>query len=330
MKSSPLLSAILLSTIVAGSPVSLAQGKGDSFPTRPIRIIVGFQPGGVTDLVARQLQARITEVWGQPVIVDNRPGASGAIAFTLAAKADPDGHTMLVSSESITITETTLARSMTIKPSRELMGVTNLVDVPHLFVVNMSVPATTIAGLVEHVKKTGARLNYATSAIGTYTHLDAIRFQKATGIEMTVVPYKGGAGQFIPAVIGNESQFVMVNTASSLPHVRAGRMRPLATTWPSRRPELPEVPTIAEAGYPGVGTNAWNGLFVPAGLPKPLLARLHRDVVQVMDSPAMKEQFSKQYLSVVVSKTPAAFHDQLRADFRKWQQVVVENNIRIE
>jgi len=324
------LPAILLSATLVTGMEAFAQAKGDEYPSRPVRMIVPFAPGGATDMIARQLATKLNEAWGQPVIVDNRPGASGGIAFALAAKAAPDGYTLLASSVSITIVETTLAKTLSIKPSRDLTGVTNLIELPHLFVVSTAVQATSVKGLVEHVKKTGARLNYATSAVGTYTHLDAVRFLKAAGIEMTLVPYKGGAGQFIPAVMGNEVQFTMVNMASSIAHIRAGRMKALATTWPTRRPELPDVPTMTESGFPGIGTNAWNGLFTPANVPKPLLNRIHADVVKAMESAAMKEQLAKQFMSVVVNKTPAEFTEFLRQEAKKWRQVVIENNITVE
>ena len=319
----------LLWIVLAGAAVA-AQAAQSQFPVRPVRLIVPNVPGGATDMIARQLQMKISELWGQPVIVDNRAGASGGIAFALAAKAPSDGYTLLVSSVSITIVETTLARTLGAKPSRDLAGVTRLIELPHLFVVSTAVPSTSVKGLVEHVKKTGARLNYATSAVGTYTQLDAIMFLKAAGIEMTVVPYKGGAGQFIAALIGNEAQVAMVNMASSLPHIRAGRMKALATTWPARRPELPDVPTMTESGFPGIGTNQWNGLFAPAHVPKPLLNRIHADVVKVMDTTAMKERLAKQFMSVVLSKTPAEFTEFLRQEVQKWRQVVIENNITVE
>ena len=316
--------------IVLGGAAVAAHAAQSPFPVRPVRLIVPNVPGGATDIIARQLQMKISELWGQPVIVDNRAGASGGIAFALAAKAPPDGYTLLVSSVSITVVETTLAKTLGSKPSRDLTGVTSTIELPHLFIVNPAVPATSVKGLVDYVKKTGARLNYATSAVGTYTQLDAIRFLKAAGIEMTVVPYKGGAGQFIPAVIGNEAQVTMVNMASSVPHVRAGRMKALATTWPTRRPELPDVPTMTESGFPGIGTNQWNGVFAPVNVPKPLLNRIHADIVKVMDTTAMKEQLAKQFMSVVLSKTPAEFTAFLRQEVQKWRQVVIENNIAVE
>jgi len=297
---------------------------------KPVRLLVPNVPSGATDTTARLLQIRLNDLWGQPVIVDNRPGASGGIAFSLAAKAPADGYTLLVSSVSITIVETTLAKTLGATPSRELTGIGCVMQVPHVFVVNPSVPATTVRGMVDQIKKTGARWNFATAAIGTYTQLDAIRFVRAAGIDMTIVPYKGGAGQFLAALLGNEAQAAMVNLASSISHVRAGRLKVLATTWPARRPELPDVPTMAESGFPGIGTNSWNGVFAPVGIPKALRDRIHADIVKVMDTPATREQLAKQMIAVVLSKSPDDFNAQLAEERKQWRQVVAENNIAIQ
>lgn len=310
--------------------MAAAQAASSQFPARPVRLLVPNVPGGATDTIARHLQIKLGELWGQPVIVDNRAGASGGIAFALAAKAPPDGYTLLVSSVSITIVETTLAKTLGATPSRDLTGITCVMQVPHVFVVNPAVPAATVRGMVDHVKKTGARLNFATAAIGTYTQLDAIRFLRAAGIDMTVVPYKGGAGQFIAALLGNEAQAAMVNMASSIAHIRGGRMKVLATTWPNRRPELPDVPTMAESGFPGIGTNSWNGLFAPVQAPKALVSRIHADVAKVMDTPATREQLAKQMIEVVVSKSPDEFNGLLNEERKKWRQVVLENSITVQ
>jgi tripartite-type tricarboxylate transporter receptor subunit TctC len=147
---------------------------------------------------------------------------------------------------------------------------------------------------------------------------------------MTHVPYKGGAGQMIPAIMGNEIQFMFINLASSLPNIRAGRIKPLATTWPTRRPELPNVPTVAEAGYPGFGTNAWNGLFAPAGIPKPLLNQIHADVVKVMETPTTKEALAKVFMTGIVNRSPEEFQGFVLEEIKTWGKIVVENNIKVE
>jgi tripartite-type tricarboxylate transporter receptor subunit TctC len=319
------LAAALVSSAAMG-----AERRTD-FPQRPVRLIVPYAPGGATDLTARQLATKLNEVWGQGVVVDNRAGASGNIALETAARSAPDGYTLFVGNVSTNaINETTFAHMLTIKPSRDLAGVTNLIELPHVFLASTAVPASSLKELVEYVKRSGTRLNYGSAGVGSYPHLDVVRFLRAAGVDMTHVPYKGGAGQMVHAMLGNEVQFFVINFASSLPHIRAGRMKPLATTWPTRRPELPEVPTMAESGYPGIGTNAWNGLFAPAKIPAPLLGQIHATVVKVMESPEMKESLAKQYMSVVVNKSPADFQRFVEEEVRKWGKVVIDNNIKVE
>ena len=302
----------------------------ENYPTKPVRLIVPYAPGGATDITARQVQTKLNELWGQPVIVDNRPGASGNIALELAARAAPDGYTLFVGNVSTNAINETTFKSLKVKPSRDMTGVTNLIQLPHLWVVNPGIPASTLKELVDYVKKSRVSLNYGSAGVGAYPHLDAVKFLKIAGIEMTHVPYKGGAGQMIPAIMGNEVQFMFINMASSLPHIRTGRIKPLAITTLARRAELPNVPTTAESGFPGVGTNAWNGLFAPAGIPKPLLKRIHADVVKIMESPAMKEQLSKVFMAVVVNKSPEEFQHFVLQEIKSWGKLVIDNDIKVE
>jgi tripartite-type tricarboxylate transporter receptor subunit TctC len=327
MQIARIASLLTAAVLAAGAAVSHAAEK---FPQRPVRLIVPYAPGGATDITARLLQTGISELWGQPVIVDNRAGGSGTIAIELAAKSPPDGYTLQVGNVSTNaINETTFA-SLQVKPSRDLTGVTNLIQLPHLWVVSTTVPASSLKELVDYAKKTGGKMNYGSAGVGSYPHLDAAKFLKHAGIEMTHIPYKGGAGQMIPAIMGNEIQFMFINMASSLANIRAGRIKALATTWPTRRPELPNVPTVAEAGYPGFGTNAWNGLFAPAGIPKPLLNRIHADVVKVMESPATKEALAKVFMTGVVSRSPEEFQRFVLDEIKTWGKVATDNNIKVE
>ena len=319
----------LLLIVLAMAAVA-AQAAQSQFPNRPVRLIIPYAPGGATDITARQIQPKLNELWGQPVIVDNRAGASGNIALELASNSAPDGYTLFVGNVSTNAINETTFRSLKIKPSRDLTGVTNLIQLPHLWVVNPGVPASSLKELVQYVKKSGAHLNYGSAGVGAYPHLDAVKFLKLAGIEMTHVPYKGGASGMIPAIIGNEVQFMFINMASSLPHIRTGRIKPLAITTLERRPELPNVPTTAEAGFPGVGTNAWNGLFAPAGIPKPLLNRIHADVVKVMGSPEMKATLDKVFMSVVVNKSPAEYQEFVLQEVKSWGKVVIDNDIKVE
>jgi tripartite-type tricarboxylate transporter receptor subunit TctC len=327
MRTGKISSMLLACAFALGSVTVQAAEK---FPLRPVRLIVPYAPGGATDITARLLQAGISELWGQPVIVDNRAGASGNIALELAAKSSPDGYTLQVGNVSTNAINETTFRSLNIKPSRDLTGVTNLIQLPHLWVVSTAVPVSSMKELVDFAKKSGGKMNYGSAGVGSYPHLDTVKFLKHAGIEMTHIPYKGGAGQMIPAIMGNEIQFMFINMASSLQNIRAGRIKPLATTWPTRRPELPNVPTVAEAGYPGFGTNAWNGLFAPAGIPKPLLGRIHADVVKVMDSPAMKESLAKVFMTGVVNRSPDEFQKFVLEEIKTWGKVVIDNNIKVE
>lgn len=327
------MNTLLCATLLAAAALFTAHAsaqQADKFPTRPVRIIVPYAPGGATDITARQLQTKISELWGQPVIVDNRAGASGNIALELAARSAPDGYTLFVGNVSTNAINETTFRSLKIKPSRDLTGVTNLIQLPHVWVVNPSVPASSLKELVAYVKKSGAKLNYGSAGVGAYPHLDAVKFLKIAGIDMTHVPYKGGAGQMIPAIIGNEVQFMFINMASSLPHIKSGRIKPLAITTEKRRPELPNVPTTAESGFPGVGTNAWNGLFAPAGIPKPLLKRIHADVLKVMESPEMKASLEKVFMAVVVNKSPEEFQRFVLEEIKNWGKIVIDNDIKVE
>jgi tripartite-type tricarboxylate transporter receptor subunit TctC len=305
--------------------------KSSSFPQRPVRLLVPYAPGGATDIIARQLATKLNEAWGVGVVVDNRAGASGNIALELAAKAAPDGYTLMVGNVSTNaINETTFAKTLSIRPSRDLMGVTNLIELPHVYAVPPSLPVANLKELVDYTRKSGGKLNYGSAGLGTYPHLDVARFLKAAHIEMTHVPYKSGGAGMLTGILQNEVQLVMINLASSISQIRAGRMKALATTWPTRRPELPDVPTMAESGYAGFGTNAWNGLFAPAKLPKPLLMQIHATVVKTMEAQDMKDTLAKSLMSVVTSKSPAEYQHFIDDEVKKWSRVVVENDIKVE
>ena len=322
-----------IANLLAGATLAAAAvfaQAAETFPARPVRLIVPYAPGGATDITARLLQTGISELWGQPVIVDNRAGASGNIALEMAAKSPPDGHTLQVGNVSTNAINETTFTSLNVKPSRDLVGVTNLIQLPHLWVVSPAVPANSLKEFVDYAKKSPTRLNYGSAGVGSYPHLDAAKFLKHVGVEMTHVPYKGGAAGMIPAVMTNEVQLIFINLASSLANIRAGRMKALATTWPTRRSELPNVPTVAEAGFPGYGTNAWNGLFAPAGIPKPLLKRIHDDVLKVMDMPATKDALAKVYMTAVVNRSPEEFQKFVLEEIKAWSKVAADNNIKIE
>ena len=311
--------------------ISMGVMAAEQYPTKPVRLIVPYAPGGATDITARQLAEGLVKAWGQQVIVDNRAGASGNIGLETVARSAPDGYTLFVGNVSTNaINETTFAKVLKTKPSRDLTGVTNLIELPHLWVASTAVPANNLKEFVQYGKAPGTRIIYGSSGIGSYPHLDAVVMLKAAGIQGTHIPYKGGAGQMIPAIMGNEIQFMLINMASSLSNIKAGRIKALAVTTTARHAELPNVPTTTEMGYPGMGTNAWNGLFMPANVPTPMLTRIHADVLKVMNSPEMKESLGKRFMAVVVNKSPEEFNAFVRAEVTKWGKIVIDNNITVE
>jgi len=303
----------------------------DSYPSKPVKILVPYGPGGATDIIARIVAQRLTESLGQTFLVENRPGANGNLALEAAAKAPPDGYTLLVGNVSTNaINENIFAHQLQIKPSRDLVGIAKLVEIPHIVVASASFAPNTIAELIAAAKREPGKINFASVGLGSYPHLDMERLMKAAGIELTHVPYKGGAGQAIPAMIAGEVQLAFFNMASLLPHIRSGRLKALAAIPARRLPELPNVPTLAEQGFPGIGTNAWQGMFAPAATPKPVIDRLHGAVVAVLTRPEQKEGLAKQMMSVEVSKSPQEFTDLVRRETLGWGEFLREARIRID
>src|SRR3954463_5654331 len=271
----------------------------ESYPSRPVKILVPYGPGGATDIVARIVAQRLTESMGQSFVVENRPGANGNIALEATAKAPADGYTLLVGNVSTNaINENIYADQLNIRPSRDLAGVTKLVEIPHVLVVNASFPANNVAEFIAEAKKAPGKINYASVGMGSYPHLDMERLMRAAGIQLTHVPYKGGAGQAIPAMIGGEVQVAFFNMASLLPHIRSGRLKALAAVPTERLAELPNVPTLAEQGFPGIGTNAWQGMFAPAATPKPVVDRLYAAVGAALNESKEKEGLAAKMLTV--------------------------------
>src|SRR6266496_5453466 len=299
---------IVLAAMAAVLPLPALAQSADSYPNRPVKLLVPYAPGGATDIIARHISPKLQEALGQPFVVDNRAGASGNIALEAAAKAAPDGYTLLVGNVSTNaINESTFAAVLQTRPSRDLVGISKLVEIPHVVVAAPSFAPNSVAEMIEWAKRNPGKLNYASAGLGTYPQLDMLRLLKAAGIEATHIPYKGGAAQMLPALMSGEVQVSFINLASTVEQIKAGRLKAIATTMPARLAELPNVPTMAEQGFPGIGTNAWQGLFAPAATPKPIVDKLYAAVAEVLSRPEMKERLSKQMLEVTLSASPAQF-----------------------
>jgi len=333
-------SSPLAARFVAGAAVSAALAlwalpaaaqSADQYPNRPVKMLVPYAPGGATDIIARHVANKLNEFFGQGFLVENRPGASGNIALEAAVKAAPDGYTLFVGNVSTnTINENLFAKNMSFRPSRDLAGITKLVEIPHVLAVSPAFPANTVADVINLAKKNPGKSNYASAGLGSYPHLDMMKFLKVTGTDMTHVPYKGGAGQMVPSLITNETQIAFINLGSTIEHIKAGKIRPVATTASARLPELPNLATMAEQGYAGIGTNAWQGLFAPVATPKPIVDKLYNAVASILGKPEMKDMLARQMLTVMLSKSPQEFTDLVQKETRDWGDFIRDNNIKID
>jgi tripartite-type tricarboxylate transporter receptor subunit TctC len=311
--------------------IVLPAAAQEPYPSRAVRILVPYAPGGATDIIARIVAAKLTESLAQSFVVENRTGANGNLALEATAKAAPDGYTLMVGNVSTNaINESIYREQLSIQPSRDLVGITKLVEIPHIVVASANLPANSIAELVAAAKKEPGKFNFASVGLGSYPHLDMERFMRAAGIDLTHVPYKGGAGQAIPAMIAGEVQVAFFNMASLLPHIKSGRLKALAAVPPQRLPELPNTPTLAEQGFPGIGTNAWQGMFAPAATPKPVIDRLYAAVSAALNKREEKEGLASKMLTVSVSPSPQAFTDLVRKETQEWGQFLSKAKIKVD
>ncbi|MBC7779386.1 MAG: tripartite tricarboxylate transporter substrate binding protein, partial [Proteobacteria bacterium] len=296
---------------------------------RPVRLVVPFAPGGGTDIVARLLAPPLGEVLGQSVIVDNRAGAAGNIAMEIVARAQPDGYTVLVSNVSTaSINPILYAGTLKFDPVKELAGVTLLAAIPNLLVSGAGFPPTSFKEVIAYARARPGQMNYSTP-LGGYSHLDMLDLAARTGMQLVNVPSKG-AGSSAASIINGEIHFSIANAASTTAQVKAGRMKAFATTATKRLPDLPDVPTFTELGFAGVGSDNWNGLFVPAKTPRATVNRLHQATVGVLTRPAIQEGYAKVSVPVAVSRSPEEFDAFVRTELARWGRIIKENQIRLD
>lgn len=314
------IAAIFLAGI--GAPAA-AQGE---FPSRPVRLIVPFPPGGVTDIVARAVATRLAADWGQQVIVDNKPGASGAIGAELGAKAAPDGYTLTMGNIStLAINAVTFAK-LPYDPVASFEPIGMVAIQPLLVAVHPSVPARTLAEFVQLARSQPGQLSYGTA--GSSIHLAVEQFSSAAGLKMNHVPYKGSAPA-ITDLVGGQIQLLFDPFSSLYPQVSGGKVRALAITTDKRSAVAPSIPTVAEQGYPGFDVSSWQGIVVPAATPRPIVQRLHRSLAKVLESAEIREKFA-QYSAVPGSGTPEQFGQFIRQEITRWQAVARAAGVKPE
>lgn len=304
-----------------------AIGRAQSFPSRPVRIVVPYAPGGGADTVARMIQSPLQEALGQGVIVENRPGAGGMIGDEVVAKAAPDGHTLLMGAFAHAVNPALHAK-MAYRTPDDFAPISLLVVVPELLVAAPNFPPRNVAELVALAKAQPGKLSYASSGNGSAQHLAAELFKLRTGTDIQHIPYKGG-GQAIIDIAAGHVPIFFGNMSAAWPHAKAGRVRALAVTSPKRSPAAPDVPTLAEAGVSGCEISEWNALLAPAGTPPSVIERLHRDVAKILTGPAMRQRLADLGAEAVGS-TPAELSGFLRSEIAKWADVVKTANIRAD
>ena len=297
----------------------------ETFPARPVTIIVAVPPGGGTDIVARKLAQRLSVRWGQPVIVDNKAGAAGTIGTTAVARADPNGYTLLMATlGNMAINQHMYA--MEIDPTKDLTAVTNVVGVDFVMVTNPKLAVSTVGEFLTLAHSKPGALNYSSSGIGGAPHLAAELFMSITGARVTQVPYKG-SGPSIADLVGGQVDFSFDSLVQCLPQIQAGKLRALAVLGTRRSPLLPEVPTMAESGVPGYDFTNWFGLLAPARTPRDIIDKLNADVVATLAEPQLHGEL-EQMGAVVIANTPTQFALQINADSAKWGKIVTQGNIK--
>ena len=331
MKKEAVLAVLLAAMAMAAQPAHAQGGSVPKYPERPIRLIVGFPPGGATDILARILQQYLPESIGQPVVVDNRGGATGTVAAAIAAKAPPDGYSiMMVPSGPFTISPSTYAK-LPYDAVRDFTGVSLLVWVTNVIVVPQNSPTRTLQDLVRLAREKPGQVTFSSAGAGSLHHLSAEVMKRLTGTDMIHVPFKG-AGPAMTALAGSEVNFGFTSMPSAVPLIHAKRIRPLAVTSAKRMPALPETPTMTEAGVPpppGLDIREWYGVIVPAATPAPIVNKLNAEMVKVFKRPDVQKRLTEMGAEYVGS-TPQELSKQLANDVRTWAKWVKDVGIKVD
>ena len=312
--------AALLAVLVAGS------ARGQAFPSKPIKIVIPFVAGGSSDIVGRAIAAKYQEFLGQPGIVENRPGANGAIAAEFVAKADADGYTILVGSIGVFSINAALFKDLRYNPVRDFAPITLAVTTPNVLITKPDLPAKSMKELVDFAKKNPGRLSYCSSGTGSSDHLTAELLKQMSGTFVLHVPYRGGAACQTD-LMGKQIDLSFQNLGAVTNYIKGGRMKALAVTAKSRHPQLPDVPTVAEAGFPDLVVTSWQAAAAPAKTPRDVLARLNDATVRALRSPDVRERMTQIGFDVVAG-TPEEFSKFMKEKVDRWTTVVNKGGIK--
>jgi tripartite-type tricarboxylate transporter receptor subunit TctC len=305
-----------------------AGASAQSYPTKPIRIIVPYAAGGTSDILARQIGPELNKAWGQPVVVENKPGANGNVGADFVAKSAPDGYTLLLTDLGGLVISASVYPKLPFNPSKDFTPVVMVSYSPHVLAVNPEVKVKDVRELVAMAKAYPGKLNFAMSGIGGAPHLAGIEFAQRTGIDWAYIPYKGGADA-ITGVVGGQAHVLFNGMLATWPHVTGGRLKALAISSARRVPSAPDTPTVAEQGLPGFETGSYQGVVGPAGIPRETVAKLNSQLIKVLNTPEMKERFAKQGTEVRTD-TPESLGKWMTTEQAKWAKVVKESGAKFE
>jgi tripartite-type tricarboxylate transporter receptor subunit TctC len=316
----------ILRIIAATLALSLFPGlaAAQAWPSKPVKIVVPFVAGGATDVVARLLAQKLTEAWGQSVLVENRAGAGGNIGADVVAKSPPDGYTILMTSGSIVTANRYIYKSMPFDPASDLVAITNVASGPQVIVVNTNVAAKDLREFIAMAKAAPGKVNYGSAGVGTQTHLAFENFLYSAGADMTHVPYKGEAA-VITDLMGGQIQAATPNIGAAIGFIKEGKLRALAVTSRERNPQLPDVPAASEI-IPGFENAGWFGLMAPAGTPREVVERIYRDSAKILTSEEFRAKLAQQGM-VPVANSPAEFAAAIREESARWAKVVKDRGL---
>jgi tripartite-type tricarboxylate transporter receptor subunit TctC len=316
---------VLLSAAWLATP---AQTFAQPYPARPVRLVLGFAPGGASDTMARIVATRLSENIGQPVVIDNRPGAGGNIAAEIVARSAANGYTMLLGNNGILAVNVSLYPKLGFDPVKDFAPVVLIASQPNILVVHPAVTAGSVKDLVALAKSKPGLLNYASPGNGTTGHLAAELFKRMAGVEYTIIPFKGG-GPAALAMLSGECQFTFATALSVQPHIKAGRLRALAVTTAKRSASFPGLPTVAEAGVPGFDAITWHGIVVPARTPQTVIARLNREFNKLLQTADMRERLMVLG-SDIIGGEPKQLTDYMRVEIPRWAKVIKDSGARAD
>jgi len=311
---------------IAAPAAVQAQG---AWPAKPITLVVPFPPGGSVDIMARQYADPLARILGVPVVVDNRPGAGGSVATQAVARSKPDGYTLVVSSQSSHLANPLTQPKIGYDPIKDFENIAILGRQPNALVVHASLPVRNFAEFLAYAKKNPGKLDYGSGGAGSMGQLNVEMLKAATGIYATHIPYRGGS-QLITAVLSNEVQFILDNLVIMLPHIKDGKVRALAVASEQRLPQLPDVPTLAELGYPQLNLSSWTGIAAPAGTPEPVVQKLYQAVRQAASDPAMQAALRSRGVVPPEEMSPAAFEKMMAERLQRYGEVVKRAKISAE